>query len=516
LSTGAGKAGILPMLALLLAACAPSSPDQPVANAASGSILGSRSDDGNIASFLGIPFAAPPIGPRRWREPEAPLPVPQIDATHFAAACMQGPHMVDWYRKLVADFAGVPESFPVPEFSEDCLYLNVWTPQPAVDANLPVMVWIHGGSHRGGWSYEPNYIGEQLARQGVVVVSIAYRLDVFGFFSHPELDISNFGLLDQIAALRWVQENIGAFGGDATNVTVFGESAGAASIGFLLASPKADGLFARAIHQSAGYELVNADTRGQFVDEGIALEQEVLAGAGESGIDALRDARAEDLLAVAKDIYSDYQPDIVVDGTSVTDILQSSLDRGKLHAVDLLIGSNADEWLMYLDAKSNEADLQRQADEYAFKNREAVLGELDRDSSVLRKLDRFITAREFVCPSLMLAASARDSNAYVYYFERVRPGPEAAAIGAYHGAEIPYVFNTHDEWLPTADRDHEIGRTMMRYWVSFARSGNPNTDGLPEWPMFSARGAETLRIGDSIRAARHPEAGLCEVMGNGE
>lgn len=431
---------------------------------------------------------------------------------------MQGPHMVDWYKKLVADFAGDPESFPVPEFSEDCLYLNVWTPQPSVDGNLPVMVWIHGGSHRGGWSYEPNYIGEQLAREDVVVVSIAYRLDLFGFFSHPELDISNFGLLDQLAALRWVQENITAFGGNKNNVTVFGESAGAASIGFLLASPQADGLFARAIHQSAGYELVNTDTREQFLEKGVALERELLAGSGEGGIDALRDASAEDLLAVAKYLYADYQPDIVVDGISVTDVLRRSLDQGQLHAVDLLIGSNADEWLMYLDAKSNEADLQRQTDEYAFNNREAILAELERESPELRRLDRLITAREFVCPSLMLAsdARARNTNAYVYYFHRVRPGPEAAAIGAYHGAEIPYVFDTHDEWLPTADTDREIGRAMMRYWAAFARTGNPNTDGLPEWPLFSARGAEALQIDDTIRVARHPEAALCEVMGNGE
>ncbi|MEQ9562583.1 MAG: carboxylesterase family protein, partial [Woeseiaceae bacterium] len=504
----AGRAGSLPILALLFTACAPSSPERPVVNAAEVSIHGTWSDDGKVASFLGIPFAAPPVGPRRWREPEAPIPAPQIEATRFAAACMQGPHMVDWYKKLVADFAGDPESFPVPEFSEDCLYLNVWTPQAAADAKLPVMVWIHGGSHRGGWSYEPNYMGEQLARKGVVVVSIAYRLDVFGFFSHPELDISNFGLLDQVAALRWVQGNVGNFGGDKDNVTVFGESAGAASIGFLLASPQAGGLFAKAIHQSAGYELVNIDTREQFVDEGIALEREVLAGNGESGIDALRDASAKVLLAGAKKIFADYQPDVVVDGASVPDVLRNSLDQGELHAVQLLVGSNADEWLMYLDAKSSDADLQKQADEYAFSERKAILGELERESSVLRKLDRLITAREFVCPSLMLAADARDRgrSAYVYYFDRVRPGAEAAAIGAYHGAEIPYVFNTHDAWLPTADRDIEISLAMMRYWVSFARTGNPNTVGLPEWPLFSARGAETLQIGDTIRAVRHPEA----------
>jgi para-nitrobenzyl esterase len=152
-------------------------------------------DDGEVAEFLGIPFAEPPVGERRWT---APVPVKDSrdrNATRHAAACMQGAHMVDWYRRLVGRFGADPDTFPVPGFSEDCLYLNVWTPALDENAGLPVMVWIHGGSHTGGWSYEPNYQGDSLARRGVVVVSIAYRLDIFGFFSHPDLEISNFGLL---------------------------------------------------------------------------------------------------------------------------------------------------------------------------------------------------------------------------------------------------------------------------------------------------------------------------------
>ncbi len=423
--------------------------------------------------------------------------------------------MVDWYKDLVTDFGGDANSFPVPDFSEDCLYLNIWTLQASKDANLPVMVWIHGGAHRGGWSYEPNYIGDMLARQGVVVVSIAYRLDVFGFFSHPELEVSNFGLLDQIAALQWVQQNVTAFGGDKNNVTVFGESAGAASIGFLLASALAKGLFHRATHQSAGYEFVNFDNRNDFMEQGVALERQVLRT--KSGIDALRKAPASQLIGAADNIYSEYRPGVVMDGKTVAEAPGRSLDKGQLQSVDLLIGSNADEWLMYLDPDADEADLLELLEEYEVANQEAVMAELRRDANIFRQMDRLITAEEFVCPSLRLAEAAHSNhkNAFVYYFDRVRPGAKGATVGAYHGAEIPYVFNKHDKWLPTADLDRDIGQQMMRYWVSFARTGNPNAEGLPQWPSYAEGDAGVLQIGDTIRSARHPEATLCELIDSG-
>lgn len=505
------------LIALAFASCTPAGPGRPVATTAGSVIHGTWTGGGDIAAFLGIPFAAPPVASNRWKEPGPAPRVPELDASRYAPGCMQGPHMVEWYKDLVADFGGDPDTFPVPEFSEDCLYLNLWTPRLEKDAGLPVMVWIHGGAHRGGWSYEPNYLGEPLAQQGVVVVSIAYRLDVFGFFSHPELDVSNFGLLDQVAALRWVRDNVSAFGGDKDNITVFGESAGAASIGFLLASPLAEGLFRRAIHQSAGYELVNFDTRAEYLEQGAALERQVLKPRNQSGIDALREIAAGELLVAAENVFADYRPDIVVDGRTVTEVLRRSLDHDRLQPVDLLIGSNADEWLMYLDESSAERELVSRLEAYKPANREAVLEELGYESTAVRKLDRLVTAHEFVCPSLLLATNLQQKrkNAFVYYFDRVRPGEKSAALGAYHGAEIPYVFDRHDEWLPTADLDREIGRKMMEYWVSFARTGSPNADGLPEWPSFEPSSASTLEIGDTVRSTRHPEATLCEVLADG-
>jgi para-nitrobenzyl esterase len=506
---------LLVFAGLAFGACAPETRDRPVVAVQDSTYTGTWSAGRDVASFLGIPFAEPPVGARRWQEPERISRTVEVDASRFATACMQGQHMVDWYQKLVTRFGGDPATFPVPEFSEDCLFLNVWTPSLKETAGLPVMVWIHGGGHRGGWPNEPNYFGDELAREGVIVVSIAYRLDVFGFFSHPDLEYSNFGLLDQLAALRWVRDNIGHFGGDAGNVTVFGESAGASSIAYLMASPLAEGLFRRAIHQSAGYELVNFDRREQFLDLGTELERRVLVAHDASGIESLRHAPAQELLEAADDVYAGYRPDVVVDGHSLTETVRDALNNDRLQVVDLLIGSNADEWLMYLDPSSDESDLAARADEYAITDIAGVLAELSADTPVLRKLDRLITAHEFVCPSLELAAlsGSRKKASYAYYFSRVRAGSGGDEIGAYHGTELPYVFDKHDHWLPTSNRDREISDLMKGYWTAFARSGDPNFSGAPRWPQFSLEKEEVLEIGDLTHVIRHPEADLCKVMG---
>lgn len=466
-------------------------------------------DDGEVAEFLGIPFAEPPVGERRWA---APVPLKDRrdrNATRHAAACMQGAHMVDWYRRLVGRFGGDPDTFPLPGFSEDCLYLNVWTPALDENAGLPVMVWIHGGSHTGGWSYEPNYEGDSLARRGVVVVSIAYRLDIFGFFSHPDLEVSNFGLLDQVAALNWVRKNIRSFGGDEDNVTVFGESAGAASAGYLLASPLARGLFRRLIHQSAGYQLAHDDHRESFLDEGLRLERRVLKGAADPGIAGLRKASAEALLVAAAEVYEDYRPDVVVDGHSLPASPRHLLSQGGLLAVDLLIGTNADEWKMYLDAGSNAEDVAQWLRERGI-NESA----LDDEQDPLRRLDRLVTAEQFVCPSLALAdyMATAGKATYVYYFSRERAGKAGMELGAYHGSEIPYIFDKHDDWLPTDETDREITGAMSRYWTAFARTGNPNAAGLSQWPAWASGEQMMLDIGDTVRATAHPEGSLCALL----
>lgn len=495
-------------IALLAAACADRADTPPVVDVSGARYTGTWLDDGGSAAFLGLPFAEPPTDERRWRPPEPVAEPVGGSATEFAPACMQGPHMVDWYRDLVERFGGDPDLFPVPGFSEDCLYLNVWTPEPDPTAGLPVMVWIHGGGHKGGWSYEPNYVGDALARRGVVVVSIAYRVDVLGFFSHPDLEISNFGLLDQVRALEWVRDHIGAFGGDADNVTVFGESAGAASIGYLLAMPAARGLFRRAIHQSAGYEFIHRDRRADFLDEGEALAERV-AGRG-AGIAALRKAPAKALLDAAESVYADYQPNAVVDGDTLLEPPVATLERGLLGSVDLLIGSNADEWRMYLDEDTSEADVREWLAEHRPGEGEALLKILG-DAPALSRLDRLVTARWYVCPSLQFADHVDDSGnrAWVYYFTRVRSGERAAKLGAYHGAEIPYVFGKHDGWLPTDELDRGLSETIADYWVSFARNGDPNGADRPAWPRYSAEDPAALEIGDTIDAAPHPERSLC-------
>jgi len=499
-------------LVLLSLAAVAAAAEDPRVELADEPLTGIRSDSG-VAAFLGVPFAQPPTGEWRWRPPRPLAGPPSGNATAFAPACMQGSHMVDWYGDLMDDMGADPDAFPAPRFSEDCLYLNIWTPSVEPDADLPVLVWIHGGGHRGGWSYEPNYIGEALAARGAVVVSIAYRLDVFGFFSHPELPQSNFGLLDQLAALEWIAAYIRAFGGDAGNVTLVGESAGAASAGYLMSSPPAQGLFHRVIHQSAGYQFIHRDRRSDFLDQGEALESRVTGGRG-SGIDTLRQARAADILAAAAEVYEDYQPDAVVDGHTLVDAPVDRLEDGRLAAVDLLIGSNADEWKMYLDADTDAGDVAAWFRDHPTADQSKARHALATDTDPVRQLDRLETARQFVCPSLALADAMRSAgkSVYVYYFSRVRSGTHAARIGAYHGAEIAYVFGTHDAWLPTDATDRRISEAMAGYWLRFAASGNPNRPVAPRWPRYRTDEPTVLEIGDRLALIDHPERDLCLAL----
>ena len=503
------------LISAMLAGCGEASSGDPVVTVGATSYSGVWSQDNETAAFLGVPFAEPPVGKRRWAPPAHVVNLPAaVKVDRFAPGCMQGSHTVDWYRGLMQDFGADPNEFPAPDFSEDCLYLNIWTPSADDAANLAVMVWIHGGSYTGGWSYEPNYIGDKLARHGVVVVSIAYRLDVFGFFSHPELEISNFGLLDQIVAFEWIKQNIRGFGGDPENITAFGESVGASSIGYLMVSPLSRGLFHRAIHQSNGYHLVNRDTRDDFVDEGVALQLSLLGHEHVAGLDELRGIDAKSLLTAAAETFSGYRPNVVVDGHSLTEPAFEAILNSNLMPVDLLVGTNAHEWRMYLDLKTTEEDVHIWIEENSPGEKERLQAILANTTSALHKLDRLYTGQQFVCPSIFLAEkiSAANKRAYVYYFTKERSGEKGAVMGAYHGAEIPYIFNKHDDWLPTTAIDREITGAMGRYWTNFAKRGNPNFDGGTEWPQIQEKSRVILEIGNSIRRIEHPEQQLCGIL----
>jgi para-nitrobenzyl esterase len=342
--------------ALLLAACgggrARETPVAPTVEANHETLVGAYGDRyPRVASFKGIPFAAPPVGELRWRAPQPHTPRAGVQtAQGFAAACFQDSYLTDWYRRVGAAFGADPADFSDPPSSEDCLYLNVWTPALDRSAHLPVMVWIHGGSNKSGWSFEPNYHGEVLAARGhVVVVSIAYRVGIFGFFGHPELRGStapaNFGLLDQVAALRWVHANIRPFGGDPGNVTVFGESTGATGIGYLMTSSLAGGLFRRAASQSGG-SLMRSDA--SLADAEKAGLQLADALPGHPGLAELRRRPSAEVFQAAKVALPDHDFEPVVDGISLT-LPPAAYYRRHGIPYDLLIGSNSDEWHMYVD-----------------------------------------------------------------------------------------------------------------------------------------------------------------------
>jgi para-nitrobenzyl esterase len=482
-------------------------------------------EESQIAAFGGVPFAAPPVGDLRWRAPlpNTPRPGPQ-SASEFAPGCMQTSYSTDWYARVAAAFGHGPEVAARPlGVSEDCLYLNIWTPQLDSEARLPVMVWVHGGSNKGGWSYEPNYIGTRLAAKGVVVVSIAYRLGAFGFFSHPALDngegqpVANFGWLDGIHAFKWVNEHIGAFGGDPKNITAIGESSGAGDISDWVAAEMAeDRLYHRAIAQSSASSL---DERRTLADEQKTGERLIDSMGIEDEPDSrrLREVPAGDLLKAAESELKGHYFDAVIDDLTMSLRPIESLGRAEAARIDLLIGTNADEWYMYLKEDAKEKDLELWVEQNAPRNAQALLAEVTGETDVRRALDRLRTAERMLCPSRYFAGKVNElgGRGWVYYFTRQRPGPGGEKLGAYHGTEIPYVFDMHDDWLPTEAADRQLTDAVMDYWVQFARSGDPNIPGRPEWPAYSTDHPMVMELGDTMAAFEPSDTRLCELLGPG-
>jgi len=481
------------------------------------------SDNEGIAVFRGVPFAAPPVADLRWRAPVPNQPRPGVQqAVEFAPACMQTPYITDWYASVAKTFGYGPEAVGRPHaVNEDCLYLNIWSPQPDPGSRLPVMVWVHGGSNKGGWSYEPNYIGRKLAAKGVVVVTIAYRLGAFGFFSHPALDngkgepVANFGWLDSVQAFRWVAENIEYFGGDPDNITAIGESSGAGDItDWITTNVAEDHLYRRSIIQSSGGSLESRRTLADEKEVGRRLI-ESLGLEGNLNADQLRKIPAEDILAAAQKELAGHYFDSVIDGLTLRLNPLESIDQMDTFKMDILIGTNADEWYMYIDENAGRADLEAIIDQRAPQHAAALLAQVGQEGDVRRAIDRIRTAADTLCPSRYLAARATEmgGRGWVYNFTRQRPGPGGEKLGAYHGTEIPYVFNTHDDWLPTEDIDRELTAAVMDYWVQFASSGDPNLPGRPQWPVYNDRQPMAMELGDNIGAMKPHDTRLCELLG---
>jgi para-nitrobenzyl esterase len=461
----------------------------------SGSISGQSSN--GVSIYKGVPFAAPPVGDLRWRPPvHSASWIGTRKADAFAPACMQ-----------------VGVSMPgetVPAVSEDCLYLNIWTPAKGAHKHLPVIVWIYGGGYINGSASMPLYWGDQLAQKGVIVVTIAYRLGPLGFLALPELtresrhhSSGNYGLMDQIAALEWIQRNIAAFGGDPKCVTIAGQSSGSISVSILMASPLAKGLFQRAIGESGGlfeplqlapkYVLANAEHDGE----------KYAVSLGAASLQQLRQLPASQLTGNAGGIVHP-----VIDPYVLPLSPYEAFTSGQQNDVPLLIGSNADEARALVDvshdtAATFDSDLEHSVgplppalvaayphatDEEA---RQAQLG-LERDLRF--GWDMWAWAR--------LQAGNGKSPVFYYSFRQQPPFPDGsvyAGWGASHFAELWYVFDHLDQspWNWTA-ADRKLAEEMSSYWVNFARSGDPKGQGLPAWPAFTNAESKVQYLGDPI------------------
>ena len=496
-------------------------PKGPLVHLSSGTLEGNR--NGSIAVFRGIPFARPPVGPLRWREPQPVVPWRGIrDATKPSRPCMQSLAGTDSFIEPLAATYGVAYSLQRLDPSEDCLYLNVWSPQLQPGAHLPVMVWLHGGSNRVGSGAEPGYDGTSLPSHGVIVVTINYRLGVMGFFAHPELTAEsphhssgNDGLLDQIAALRWVQQNITQFGGDPGNVTLFGESAGAIDATILMTSPLTANLFRRVIAESGpAFGLGPERSAAQMAPLGVAVGKEA-GGQPGSQLSALRKlpaaavAEIENRLIASR--FKGYDPNAsVVDGWVLPQSPARAFALGTLQQVDLLAGINAREFSAFrVDAAAAAKKLPQPANKPGLTEQLKQFADVARplygnwtDIAVATYAGRILVhgaagldqaSNDVVgaCPIGAEAALTANAGrrAFVYRFDRAVPGKGESDLGAFHSLELPYVFGTFQartfSWLPFTTTDHKLSQTVQTYWTNFARSGDPNGPGLPHWVAWS-------------------------------
>jgi len=419
--------------------------------------------------------------------------------------------------------------------AEDCLGLNIWTPAKTARDRLPVMVWIHGGGFMVGSSAQPTYDGESLARQGVIFVSFNYRLGVLGFLAHPELSLEsaekvsgNYGLLDQIAALKWVQRNIAGFGGDPKKVTIFGESAGGASVFTLLVSPPAKGLFSRAIAQSGTWVFTPIrQLRASWYGYQAAEE----AGAALGDLATLRGMSFQELMKLprpnADSLFDLNQPCYrpVVDGRVLPGDPSELFERGEFARVPLLTGTNADEaaLFMILFSRLRTAADYRAWLEDRFKDQAAdkLFGAypVEKDTDVADAVKRLVTDFFFLQPTRSVALSMQSKvPVYLYHFSRVSPGGKTSKLGAHHAAELPYLFGTYKTRIwPTVPPDYEdvdmtLGKAIMGAWVQFAKTGNPNGAGLAEWPRYASGDERCLQFGDTIHATKLPGASRIQLL----
>ena len=463
----------------------------------------------SLTVFKGIPFAAPPVGDLRWKAPQPVQPWDGVKmATAYAPAAFQG---------------GNPASGK----SEDCLYLNIWTPALSANEKIPVLVWIHGGGFSFGAAADPVSEGANLAKKGVVLVSIAYRVGQLGFLAHPELSAEsphhvsgNYGLLDMIAGLQWIQKNITAFGGDPEKVTIFGESAGGIAVSMLCASPLATGLFHGAISQSGGsfgpprpqtYPGENMKTLEQAEADGVAYMQQL----GVSSVSEMRNINAEDLplgmgMGGAWPIIDDY---LIPDDQYVL------YEEGKFNDIPILVGYNSDEGASFTrtrDPKEFIDGVNERFGKFADELLSAYPVGEENVPKTARDLARDAAFGWHTWSWARLQSRIGNSKVFYYYFDQHPDYPEDSPLcgfGSPHGQDVPYVFMTLDPDNPnTTQSDLELSEAIGTYWTNFAKYGDPNGEGVTEWPAFSDSDPEVMYLGPIPHTGPVPSAESLEVL----
>jgi para-nitrobenzyl esterase len=481
---------------------------QPPPVRVEGGLIQGTSEDA-LTVYRGIPFAAPPVGDLRWR---APQPAAKWEVVRQASKFAPGP-VQGWKAP-----AGT---------SEDCLYLNVWTPAKAAIDRIPVLVWIYGGGFNGGSTSEPVYSGERLAKKGVVLVSIAYRVGQLGFLAHPQLSkespdhvSGNYGLLDMIAGLKWIQKNIAAFGGDPNKVTIFGESAGGIAVSMLCVSPLAKGLFHGAISQSGGSFGPPRPTL--FPGENLKR----LPDAERAG-QAYADSAKASSIAELRKIDPDKLPAgrgigfawPIIDGYVIPDDQYKLYEAGQFNGTPILVGYNSDEGAGFMPPKTPEdyiASVKARYGRFADDLLKAYPVGSNTVPKTARDLARDAAFGWHTWSWARLQATKGTSKAFYYYFDQhpdYPPDSPRAGYGSPHGQDVAYVFQHLDPSNPlTTKTDPEISEAMATYWTNFAKHGDPNGEGVPAWPAFSDADPAVMYFSQTPHTGPVPSAESLKIL----
>jgi para-nitrobenzyl esterase len=549
---GAIAAALYGGLIWMITKPAPSMAEGPIVSLSLGEIMaGVDRDNEKIVQVNGIPFAAPPVGDLRWAAPQAAPSWDGVrDGREFGAECLQNREGSGEFLGDLLDGLGLNpvqrhlatvsvQNAPPPVESEDCLFLNVRTENLGAAELRPVMVWIHGGSHQSGSGAMDLYNSNALVENGTVLVTINYRLGPLGYMAHPALSAAdprgvsgNYGLLDQIAALEWVRDNIAAFGGDPSNVTIFGESAGAQSVTEIMSSPQSKGLFHKAILQS-GASSYNANALDAAINGRLTMHE-----AGIAFMDGLAaaDASAADLRAISGEALMAHIPSKghlsgyllpTVDGVVIPKLMGRAIADGSIHNVPILAGYNADEATLFYPSIqkptvlvpefpiSHEDKLAKLNEIYGVEDALVLVEQYgladpeNWDNGALDMLgdDLFGVHMRY----LARANTEQGEPSYLYHFTRVTP-TDKQTLGAFHASEIFFVFDSHTLLLGLTDEEKVLTEAMGQYWANFAKTGNPNSEGLVEWPAYDSATDLWMTFNPSIEVKSGVRAEKLDVM----